>query len=880
MGGSFLDQHGNPIDVPGLNPSDFVQGGGRVALVRPDGTGVTVPVESLRQALEMGYQPESAAHHEERRLEQKYGDSPLRTAIESAAGTATLGLSDAALSAFDAEGLRERRRLNPTAALVGGIGGAFLPTGAGAIAGSLGHATAGALAGTEALEGLAGGGVLARAAARAVPTLAQGATEGAVFGFGEGVSHVALSENPMSAEAIAGKLGSSALYGAGAGLAAGSLGLLAKQAGAAMKTGADRLIDHLSVDGTTDALGAASGDVSQMGLDTLRAARAQELEAVKTSRVVDNGQAGQQLAEYRTSVEPLTADTATSMRGNEDANVFRDTQRQLMAFPGERLQAEPASALPLVRKQGEALAALSETFGGKTLEDAVGRNRDLEDRLSSLAAEPSSARLGAIDERIDQLTRAAKAAVPDDIAKMGKDAVKAARAKELDALTAQRAAQAQQLALDINAFREEYRPFGIQLNAALPDKAGLGRLVNSTERRLETAVGNMDALAEDPGKALDALQRQRQALEQIVKPRLPSDDLDAVLAKNADLRARIQAFKAPLTSPTLESLDARLEQLKTGTAADHIGELVHQKMIGGLIGAAAGAVFGHGAIGAMLGGTVAELAGKALKRRLFSSVADMSSVIQAGVNKMMTGAASLGRAIDTAPRAAGAGAELLGSVQFGNASPGAAQTEASGEGRGDFARVSAQLAAAAADPNATRGTVRENLQSIRAVDPKLADQVEDQAMQRVAFLASKMPRSPFVGVPGDRWQPSDFQLSSFARSVAAAENPSQLIDEMATGHVSRETVEATKALYPVTFAKVQEAMTLRLSDATVADRLPYTTRLTLAKVFGLQTEPSLRPDFVARIQSVYQRAPVQPPKPPQRAPVPQEPTMGQRFSGG
>ena len=105
--------------------------GGQVAVTNPRGEAGTIPVADLKEALGAGYRLEARPAHGERVLEQKYGDSPVKSFLEGAARTVTFGLSDVLLEpAVGKEALRERRARNPGAAMVGEVAGAISPIGA------------------------------------------------------------------------------------------------------------------------------------------------------------------------------------------------------------------------------------------------------------------------------------------------------------------------------------------------------------------------------------------------------------------------------------------------------------------------------------------------------------------------------------------------------------------------------------------------------------------------------------------------------------------------------------------------------------------------------------------------------------------------------
>ncbi|MGE5802941.1 MAG: hypothetical protein ACM358_11865 [Gemmatimonadota bacterium] len=147
----------------------------------------------------------------------------IKAGLAAAARGATLGLSDVAARALGGdnaaialEGLREE---NPGISFAGEVGGALAPallSGGAALPAGL-AARAG-----SAVTALGEGGGALRAIGAAA---AGGALEGAIFGAGQGVSELALSQDPLTVEHAASALSSNMLYG---GLIGGALGTAGK----------------------------------------------------------------------------------------------------------------------------------------------------------------------------------------------------------------------------------------------------------------------------------------------------------------------------------------------------------------------------------------------------------------------------------------------------------------------------------------------------------------------------------------------------------------------------------------------------------------------------------------------------------------------------
>ena len=176
-------------------------------------------------------------------LDEKYGNSNVRTFVESALSSATFGLSDQAYAALGddfKEALRERRKRNKGAAVAGevtGIVGPALFSGGSSLlakgAGAAGKGVATAAKAGSAVEKLTATGLkklikdsgkkkFARdVLKKSVEKGAGSAVEGTFYGVGELIEENALGNAEFNAENLAAYAGKGALFG---GLVGGSLG--------------------------------------------------------------------------------------------------------------------------------------------------------------------------------------------------------------------------------------------------------------------------------------------------------------------------------------------------------------------------------------------------------------------------------------------------------------------------------------------------------------------------------------------------------------------------------------------------------------------------------------------------------------------------------
>jgi hypothetical protein len=415
----------SPQPAPG-HEQDLVVGGGRVAVVDQDGVGHTIPVENLDKAVAAGWRPEGFAEHHERQMEQEYADHPVQAFVQGAAGTITGGLSDAFLETMDPEGTQERLARNRGAALAGNVAGAFVPWGAGGLATKAGEAAGAALKGAGFIGELAEGGLLARAAARALPRIAEAAGAGAAFGAGQGLSNIALAQHPLTVEAIASELGGSILTGAGYGAAAGGLLSAIGEVAGGVKTVAQRMAARASVDAEAAAAKATEG--AGQALDAAEGARIAKLDATsaKTEIEAEKGALGEaRAAEAKTLADDVRAFRQDVVRPLgiqlvEELPKGQGLARELIK--GERgienvvgnmkgLAADPGKALNSLQRYEQALQEVADRVAdhpelAPRAQAALDQVAKLQERVQAATAPVQSPRLAALMDRVEQIKAA------------------------------------------------------------------------------------------------------------------------------------------------------------------------------------------------------------------------------------------------------------------------------------------------------------------------------------------------------------------------------------------------------------------------------------------------------------------------------------------
>lgn len=396
--------------------------------------------------------------------------------------------------------------------------------------------------------------------------------------------------------------------------------------------------------------------------------------------------------------------------------------------------------------------------------------------------------------------------------------------------------------------------------ATLPDSATHVELSGKAARRYaayaDVKVGKnavVQVAREDASQFLEALQKgdvQGTSAEALQK-------LPGLLDQNRALQAQIKAATAPmvargeLTSAKLAAIADAQDALIAGRGATK-PSLVEEMLGGSIMGHVSGALSGMPIIGHMLGAKAGQLA----KKAIFGGLGKVSAEAGERTAKAVRALLDVGKkALPAAPVVA---SRVLASVRYAPTVGAGARTPHEGLAGVFHARAAELRSQTAYGPDgapqmtqAARAAMAARLAPIRAVSPVLGDRLETIAARRVEFLSSKLPRRPDFGmtIGPDHWQPSDMEMRTFARYVAAVEDPSGVEDRLANGTITPEDAEAYRAVYPERLEDLKRQVIAQLP--TLQRSLPYERRLALSIFTDIAVDPAMDPQVLAILQGQF-----------------------------
>lgn len=872
-----------------------------VTITGEDGSRLQVEPAELGALLEdqrfrVSTEADRASFREEA-LEREFGDAPLAAGALGAARGVTLGGSDLVADVLGlSDAARQFQERNVGASIGGEILGSLVgipalaeraatrgaglllrglsrPAGLALRAGTVGERGAASLLGRASVETLSGR-VLSAAERAAVG----GTAEGGVLGLGQIVSESALGDEELTAEQVVATVGMNALLGgAGAGIFGGAGALVTEGVsgiGRAAVAGRD-VISRAWLNRTGREL--SPGVAAMYARATSLASGADEA-AVR--RFVDLGADGRRAREIVARGDNVFQDGIPRISQSLDA--IEPTTRHVADFWGTNLKTTQVRRLIAPgRVDVQATAALDAFEAAQRVADDIADN-------PGLFSGPG----GAIQGRnLRRVTMARREALEAAIARSADEPAEAATEiyQQIDGLKrdigrfqgrARRDQPTQRLLRGL--YDDNFRPLLERSDLWGDGLAAMQTDVNQSFTRWLTRRGDFERMflargdrdtvddfrrlsEAEPGRIEGFLRRAGRAgnerNERTFREVLEAQqELVETMGRHMELPPNIASAIGESRTATQRALTTLDEVTEQASILNQFQELtqaggVERSLVGAIAGQAVGGPVGALAAGALTSPSSTVRVLGALDRLRGASDDRVSSSVQGffrrstrAARRVTERARRAGRRVRRVGRRTAAAAAAITVTRFDS------KVEQYGE---------------LADAETMTRRLGERTEELSSDAPRTQAAIQRTAVRGAQFVRARMPARSQAAhlVPGrlGRTRPSHAEIASFLRTVRAVEDPMTVLTEFEQGRLSRESIEAVRAVYPQIYARmVTEIQTTLAERAESGDPVPYRDRVQIGILLGVPTDPSLKPETIARLQAVF--AATASPGPPPRRP--------------
>ena len=148
--------------------------------------------------------------------------------------------------------------------------------------------------------------------------------------------------------------------------------------------------------------------------------------------------------------------------------------------------------------------------------------------------------------------------------------------------------------------------------------------------------------------------------------------------------------------------------------------------------------------------------------------------------------------------------------------------------------------------------------NFQASAPETHKNSQSILVKSLAFLDSKLPATLFqVDVNPffkKHYNLSEQETYKFKKYLRAIEKPMSILDDLKRGTLSRESVEAVKFVYPNLYDKIKYTVYDELGQLSREGKIEYKQRLQLNILMDLPTDSALVPENIAWSQKFYKEA--------------------------
>ncbi len=177
----------------------------------------------------------------------------------------------------------------------------------------------------------------------------------------------------------------------------------------------------------------------------------------------------------------------------------------------------------------------------------------------------------------------------------------------------------------------------------------------------------------------------------------------------------------------------------------------------------------------------------------------------------------------------------------------------------------AGVKAAAASPEVLAARTSQMIgPALHGAAPKVSTAVASTAARAIAYLASQAPQGyqPAGLVAGKEPRRfSDAEIGKWERTVGPVKNPSQTITDAQHGKLSREGVQAIKAVYPQMYQELRQHVMDQIAEMDkkgLLKDMPYQQKLMLGVMLDAPADDTMAQPFIAMLQADRQGSPDKP----------------------
>lgn len=165
-------------------------------------------------------------------------------------------------------------------------------------------------------------------------------------------------------------------------------------------------------------------------------------------------------------------------------------------------------------------------------------------------------------------------------------------------------------------------------------------------------------------------------------------------------------------------------------------------------------------------------------------------------------------------------------------------------------KIKTELQDVTTTPEKALDVLHNSTHDLFVAAPKTASGVQMASLRAAKFLASKLPNQSPLKLLDPKSKPSPADLSKFFKYYEAVNNPTSVLDRLAHGVVTPESIEALHTVYPKLYGEMKSSVMEELTHSVSKGKhIPYRTKVGLSMFLGQDLDSSTTPASIQATQA-------------------------------
>lgn len=173
--------------------------------------------------------------------------------------------------------------------------------------------------------------------------------------------------------------------------------------------------------------------------------------------------------------------------------------------------------------------------------------------------------------------------------------------------------------------------------------------------------------------------------------------------------------------------------------------------------------------------------------------------------------------------------------------------------REEYQRLRGEIDQVITNPQVMLDRMAKATQNVDMMSDTFGQDVRLTMARAIQYMAQNLPPQVMDPLQPDRpaSEPSRGEMDQTINRMRVIEDPLCVYDDLVEGRLTHESAECLRQVYPQVFARMAVSVSSAMMRSGKTNQISYQARVHLNTLLGVNTHPSLQPDFIRALQGNF-----------------------------